>query len=242
MMKKTTLAVACSLAAAVAGCGGGGEASTVAASSTATSAAQTEFVVRAARQGDERVYEVVDKYNDVTLTYTARTVQTALNADRSGERQTFDVNNVVLQSLRYDGNGIRSVTFYPSGMTCSPGVSLNRFPDTLAVGQAIENKYTDSCSNGYAYKTEEKATIAGTETVQANRATYSAIRETATINIEAVPPAPGEHVKYAVTQTSWIDPVLGLAVKETADISYTAPPQGHYLVSSTRTLLSYVNK
>lgn len=234
-MKKTSFIISCMLA----GCGGGGD---TPADTTAT-AARSEFATRVTKQGDERVYEIVEKYNDnATLTYTRRTVQTAINADRSGERQTFDVNDVLLQSLRYDANGIRSVTYYPSGVTCSPNVALNTFPDTLKLGQVIENKYTDSCSNGYAYKTEESATIASAEPVDLNGTIYNTVKETATANIERTPPSPGETFKYAVNVAIWIDPVLGLPVKETSTFSYPVPLQGHYLVSSTKSLVSYVNK
>lgn len=239
-MKKLMLAAACALAAMSSGCGGGGG---DAPSDTVATAAHTEFTPRMTRQGDERVYEIVEKYNDdATVTYTRRTVQTTLNADRSGERQTFDLNGALVQSLRYDANNIRSVTFYPSGMTCSPNVALNVFPDTLVIGQTVENKYTESCSNGYSYRTEEAATITGTETIDVNRASYGTVKESTAINIEAVPSAPGENFQYSATQTTWIEPALGLPVKETIVMSYPVPPQGHYLVSSTRTLLSYVNK
>lgn len=236
-MGKRLLASACLLAATLAACGGGGD------TPADTTAARTEFVARTTRQGDERVYEIVEKYNDnATLTYTRKTVQTALNADHSGERQTFDTNNVLLQSLRYDATGIRSVTSYPSGVTCSPNVVLNHFPDALRTGQTINNNYTDSCSNGYAYKTEEQAAVAGAEPVEVNGVTYNAVKETATVSIETIPPAPGESTKYAVNEAIWIDPVLGLTVKETMTFSYPVPPAGHYRVSSTRSLVSYVNK
>ncbi|WP_157691593.1 hypothetical protein [Noviherbaspirillum autotrophicum] len=236
-MEKRMPVSACLLAATLAACGGGGD------TPADTMAARAEFVARTTRQGDERVYEIVEKYNDnATLTYTRKTVQTALNADNSGERQTLDANNVLLQSLRYDANGIRSVTSYPSGVTCSPNVALNHFPDVLRTGQTVDNNYTDSCSNGYAYKTEEKAAVAGAEPVEVNGVTYNAVKETATVSIETIPPAPGESTKYAVNEAIWIDPVLGLTVKETMTFSYPVPPAGHYRVSSTRSLVSYVNK
>ncbi|QDZ29976.1 hypothetical protein [Noviherbaspirillum sp. UKPF54] len=243
-MEKRLLAGACLFAAILAACGGGGgDAPADAKTSTepTSTVAPAEFATRATRQGDERVYEIVERYSDnATLTYTRRMVQTMLNADRSGERQTFDDNNTLLQSLRYDAQGIRSVTYYPSGFTCSPNVVLNSFPDTLRIGQAIENKYTDSCSNGYAFNTEEAATVAAAEQIDVRGITYKAVKETATVSIERT--APGENFKYAVSESIWIDPVLGLTVKETVNFSYPVPPAGTYLVASTRSLVNYVNK
>lgn len=266
-MKQLTSLAACLLAAALAGCGGGGGSNNGARTDDGNGstdqtnsggaqindsgtqangdATDTQFPIRNTHQGDERTYEIVDTFSDSSkFTYSRKTLQAVLNADGTGERQVFDANGRLIdREIRaYDQNGQLSRHFTSTDVTCAYNAHRNSFASPLSVGQTFENRITDTCSNGYSAVIDESGTIVGSETITANGTSYRTLKAIVTENGVVMPPAPAASYSYSITRTEWIEPSLGLRVKDHSFYTLATPPDGIYQTSRSSTLQGYLNK
>jgi hypothetical protein len=240
-MKFIHLSTSALCLAMLAGCGGS--------ISTEPTPVPTQFILRTAKVGDQRVYQYTDVYNDGTIkTYTRTSILTAQNANGSSVTQYFDADNVLVEIDTIDSNHIFSSSVPVAGSTsriCTDGQIRPDFTSPYTIGQTFSGSYIVSCTpDSFIGQFGRSGNITALNSASLNGGTYNALNEKSLITASFSYSNLGTIVSRSYNQTEAITdvPDLGVTLRYDFAVSYTANPPDSYVASGSRVLVSYVNK